>query len=386
MSLRIETSHAALDPILLEPLLKQGTLPPEEADGSFRYWSRRKKYFLVIAVNQTDVPKTELPFAQVDGQRVVNALTGLEYQALDPAHPLLTGKDATRTAIVASISKARVKEEEATIVVYYTGHGAVGAKDLWLQTAGQDDLGDAQGVTVSDLIGHIRRTASGNAFEGELILILDACYSGQGTVSQGLTLGELGKRTTILTSSTDIQESFSLNPPDVPEQVSAFTHTLLQGLGPDWAQADGDGDGMLRWEELKLYIAKQLRQFKGLGALAQPMRPSLLTNYSEGFLTYQRDRVRVWRSNYRDDLTTPEMEKNLAAQLQKLSVSPIDTPTLPLTLLKDAQRLAQQFDPAPENYYAQAVKATAEGQFDKARALFARPKHSLRSERPKPRP
>ena len=95
MSLGIEAGHAALDPSLPEPLLQQGTLPPEEADGPFRAWTRRKKYFLVIAVSQTDVPKTDLPFAQVDGHRVVKALKGLGYLPLDPAHPLLTWKAAT---------------------------------------------------------------------------------------------------------------------------------------------------------------------------------------------------------------------------------------------------------------------------------------------------
>ena len=49
--------------------------PPEEADGPFRYWTPRKKYFLVIAVNKTDVPGTELPFAEVDGHLVVDALS-----------------------------------------------------------------------------------------------------------------------------------------------------------------------------------------------------------------------------------------------------------------------------------------------------------------------
>ena len=124
MSLGIKVSHAAHDPILPEPLVKQGTLPPEEADGPFQYWSQRKKYFLIIAVNQTDVPKTELPFAQVDGQRVVNALTGLGYKPLDPAHPLLTSKEASASAIMATLDAARKKEEAATLVIYYTGHGA----------------------------------------------------------------------------------------------------------------------------------------------------------------------------------------------------------------------------------------------------------------------
>lgn len=368
LSLDIGRSHAAHDPVLPELLLKQGALPPEEADGPFQYWSQRKKYFLVIAVNQTDVPKTELPFAQVDGQRVVNALAGLGYKPLDPAHPLLTGKEATASAIMASLDEARKKEEEATLVVYYTGHGAVGPKDFWLQTAGQKKVGDGQGLKVSDLIVQVRQTAAGRAFEGEFVLILNACYSGQGTVSQGLTLGDLGKHTTILTSSTNIQESFGLNPLVVSEPMSAFTYTFLQALGPDWAQADGDHDGMLRWEELKLYTIKQLRQFKERGTLVQPMKPDMLSNYSEGLLSYRRDQVRIWRSGYRDELTTQAAEKILAAHLQQLRASPKDKPALP----KEAQLLAQNLEPALEDYYAQAVKATAEGQLENARALLAK--------------
>jgi tetratricopeptide (TPR) repeat protein len=368
MNLGIEASHAGHDLTLPESLLTQGKLPPERADGPFQYWSQRKKYFLVIAVNQTDVPKTELPFAQVDGQRVMNALTGLGYQPVDPAHPMLTGKAATASAIMASLDEARKKEEDATFIIYYTGHGAVGPKDLWLQTAGQVKVGDGQGVKVSDLIVQIRQTATGKAFEGEVVLILDACYSGQGTVSQGLTLGELGKRTTILTSSTDIQESFSLNPPVVPKQMSAFTHTFLQALGPDWGQADGDHDGLLRWEELKLYTIKQLRQFKEQGALGQSMTPEMVSNYSEGLLSYRRDQVRIWRSGYRDVLTTQAMEKILAAHLQNLEASLKDKPSLP----KEVQLLAQNLEPAGEDYYTQAVKATAEGQLENARALFAK--------------
>ena len=94
----------------------------------------------------------------------------------------------------------------------------MGPKDLWLQTAGQQKVGDGQGLKVSDLVVHVRQTATGKGFEGELVLILDACYSGQGTVSQGLTLGDLGKHTTIFTSSTNIQESFSLTPPLSPNR------------------------------------------------------------------------------------------------------------------------------------------------------------------------
>src|SRR5687768_10988153 len=98
-----QASHTAVPS---EPLLIQGSLPPEAADGPYRYWTTRKKYFLVIAVDQTAGPKTNLPFAQVDGQQVVEALTKLGYQPLDPAHPLLTGPEASRSAIMASIEEA----------------------------------------------------------------------------------------------------------------------------------------------------------------------------------------------------------------------------------------------------------------------------------------
>ena len=359
-------SYAAHAPTVPETLLLQGTLPPETADGPFRNWTHRKSYFLVIAVNETDVKGTALPFAQVDGSRIVTALSALGYEPLDPLHPLLTGKDATVSAIMAAIKMARKKGEEATIVVYYTGHGAVGSKDLWLQTVGQDEVGEGQGISVANLLVQGRQTPAGHGFEGELVLILDACYSGQGMVSQSLTLGDLGRRATIFTSSSAIQESFSVTQAEVP-QMSAFTYTLLQAIGSEWAESDSDHDGLLRWEELKLYATDQLRKLHDQGAVAQRMTPSLLTNYSEGFIAYRRDQVRIWSSSYRKNLQTRETENALTAHLQKLT-SPRSTPIVP----EEAQLLARELTPSTEDYYAQAIKATAQGDSRTARALFAK--------------
>ncbi|MGD9726891.1 MAG: tetratricopeptide repeat protein [Nitrospiraceae bacterium] len=363
-----------------ELLLTQGSLPPEEADGPFTYLNRHDKYFLIIAVDQTGVPNTDLLFTQADGRRIVETLTKLGYQPLDETHPILTGREATASAVMASVEEARSKRETATIIVYYTGHRAVGATDLWLQTAGQKKAGDGHGLKVSDVIIQARRQADGKpAFEGELVLILDASFSGSGIVSEGLTLVNMGHRTTILTSSTDIQESFGLNQGNVP-QMSAFTYTELQGLGSDWAESDSDHDGLLRWEELKLYTTDRLRRLSeqgaltsmkassGQGALAKPMTPTMLSNYSEGFIAYRRDQVRVWDSGYRAMLTTQAMNQILAAHLQTLDATSKEKPAIP----KEAQRLAEQFVPAPEDYYAQAVKATAEGHPDVAPELLAK--------------
>lgn len=120
-----------------EPLVNQGSLPPEEADGPFQSWKDRQKYFLVFAVNETGLPNTDLPFTQADANEIATALTGFGYQPLDSDHPILTGKEATRSAIIKSVKTSEQgKSDNDIIVIFFTGHGSVGTKDLWLQTFG----------------------------------------------------------------------------------------------------------------------------------------------------------------------------------------------------------------------------------------------------------
>src|SRR5680860_358016 len=199
-----------------EPLVNQGSLPPEEADGPFQSWKDRQKYFLVVAVNETGLPNTDLPFTQADATEIATALTKLGYQPLDSDHPILTGKEATRSAIIKSVkSSDQGKSDNDIIVIYFTGHGSVGTKDLWLQTFGQEELGEGQGIALSELITRARFKEGKAAFEGELVIIVDTCFSGQGVLSQSLTMGELGRKTTIFSASTKKQESYLLKGPDL---------------------------------------------------------------------------------------------------------------------------------------------------------------------------
>jgi len=66
----ISLSQASLNPAIPETLFKLGTLPPEETDGPHQYWEKRKKYFLVVAVNETGLPDTQLPFTLVDAKEI----------------------------------------------------------------------------------------------------------------------------------------------------------------------------------------------------------------------------------------------------------------------------------------------------------------------------
>ncbi len=197
------TLQAALEPKLPQPLMTLGTLPPEKADGPFQHWHHRQKYFLVVGVNETGLPDTDLPFTQVDATEIAKALTELGYQPLLTDQPILTGKEATRSAIIKAVKTSHQgKNEDDIIAIYFTGHASVGTKDLWLQTYGQDELGEGQGIALSELVTRTRFKEGEAAFEGELVIIVDTCFSGKGALSQSLTLGELGRNTTIFSAGT----------------------------------------------------------------------------------------------------------------------------------------------------------------------------------------
>ncbi len=363
----INLTQAALNTTPPEPLSKLGTLPPKSADGPYQHWQKRQKYFLVVAVNDTGLPNTTLPFTLVDAQAIVTALTAQGYQPLDPDRPILSGTAATRSAIIKTLKTSHRKKDKDLVLLYFTGHGKVGAKDLWLQTYGQDEVATGQGVALSQLVIQTRTKEKGLGFTGELTIILDTCYSGSGMLSQTLNLHDLGKRLTIFSSSATRQESFPLTDPTLPK-MSAFTYALLQAMGPRWGTADSDGDGMLRYGELYIHTKNQLKTWAHEKKVAQLMEPTLLNNSPEGFLSYQREQVRVWHSSYRQNLTTKEMNAILAAHLQTLGTNPKDKPELP----KEAQALAEGLDPDPQDFYTQAIQATAKGQLENARALFAK--------------
>lgn len=75
-----------------EPLVNQGSLKTEEEDGLFQSWKDRQKYFLVVAVNETGLPDTDLPFTQADATDIAARLHRSRLSIVDPNHPILQGK------------------------------------------------------------------------------------------------------------------------------------------------------------------------------------------------------------------------------------------------------------------------------------------------------
>ncbi|MGB0910082.1 MAG: caspase family protein, partial [Nitrospirales bacterium] len=162
LSISPSSSHASTTPI------------PENADGPLLIWKEKAKYYLVIAVDQTGVPGTELPFTVTDGKRVAKAFEDLGYLPL--VEEQLIGSIANRGNVNAALKRIRDLPEWASVIVYYSGHGVANPKDndISLQLTGQEDIDFGEGFRVANLIDSARSTT----YLGELHLVIDACFSG----------------------------------------------------------------------------------------------------------------------------------------------------------------------------------------------------------------
>lgn len=250
----------------------------EEPDVADLYWKKRQKYFLIVAAGKTAGVANDLAFTKVDAQRVGAALTAAGYEKLE----ILEDEQATRENFISALAKVRSLPKTAVVVIYYSGHASTDLEktDLWLQLYGQKQFGKYYGLSLSDIV----KAARGGSYKGDLSIILDTCYSGQGAETTGLSLKE-AKDTTILASSADYQPSYSMSLPNGGE-ISAFTYFLLQGLGPAWDEVDGDHDGIMFYNELQAYIGTKLLERVRDRGVPQLMDPQLFGQPSKNWIAY----------------------------------------------------------------------------------------------------
>ena len=350
-----------------DPEVRANTPPPapqltEQEDGPLQVWKKKAKFYLVIAVDQTGVPGTELPFAKTDGIEVQQALEAHGYQPLLATQPI--GEQATQGNVITALQAIRELPEWATVIVYYSGHGVKDPtdKDVWLQLAGQTQVSDHLGISIGGLI----ETARGASYLGELHILVDACFSGKGTLTGNLTLKEFGKNTTVLTSSSDIQNSYPIQV-DPTRRLSAFTHTLLRAWGPEWGTADDNGDGILQFPELATFSILELKKYFLQKAIDAEMRPQLLgAHHEEIFFGYRREHVTRWHSTTREALNILALERSL---ITRVTVTPGKDPVTP-AIPQEAQTLAKQVSPAPDDFYVLGLQAQAEGRMEEADTLL----------------
>ncbi|GJL50339.1 MAG: hypothetical protein NPIRA01_15660 [Nitrospirales bacterium] len=352
-------------------LVVAATVPiPEQEDGALQVWNEKTKYYLVISVDQQDVPGAKLSFTLTDAVLVAKQFEALGYRPLVKDH--IVGSLAEKETVITALRKIRDLPEWASVVIYYSGHGVASPddKDVALQLADQTILDYGLGIKVSDLI----ESARDKNYNGELHLIIDACFSGTGAFTGALTLKELGPKTTILTSSATTQNSIAITLAN-GTKLSAFTHALLQATGKDWAKADDNGDGILRFGEIHTYSSNQLTQWYLEGRLTVgkektriKMNPQLIGGrHQEVILAYDRTKVQRWASSSRQALQLVALERNLVPTQPVTATNGTSKPEIP----QEAQLLAKQLTPKDDDPYAQGIKAQAQGRLDEADTLLA---------------
>jgi hypothetical protein len=151
------------------------------------------------------------------------------------------GQDAP--AILAEIETLITEEAGPNdlILIYFSGHGkldTLGHLYLALRRTREAVL-DSTSIDVDRIRKYLQRGRCRSA-----ILILDCCYSGavkrafaKGDITDALRHDANTSGLTILTSSTDIQESFERDEDD----SSLFTRMLVEGVTTGYADADNDG-------------------------------------------------------------------------------------------------------------------------------------------------
>jgi tetratricopeptide (TPR) repeat protein len=311
------------------------------ADEADLFWKSKQKYFLVVAASKTAGKGNNLPFTKVDGQLISQTFIERGYEKLD----LLDDRRATHDNYVKQLQRIRALPENAVVVVYYSGHAVKDPqeKDLWLQLYGQDEFGDHYGLSLSELIG----AARGNTYKGDLVIILDSCYSGKGALTSSLSLREADK-TVIFSSSATYQPSYSIKPPSGKE-ISAFTYFLLQGLGPDWAQVDGDSDGIILYSDLQTYIENKLLELLHEKAIG-PMQPQLFIQTPKIWAAYDGSRARNFESQQR---------QILRRQRQYNVQDP-----------EKVREMLPEILPPNSDAYLRALQAASNDQYDEAWKLF----------------
>jgi hypothetical protein len=174
-------------------------------------------------------------------------------------------------AILSSIETLITEEAgpQDLILIYFSGHGKLDTLGhLYLATKRTKDSAlDSTSIDIDRIRKYLDRGRSQSA-----VLVLDCCYSGavkhafaKGAITDALNQQAMSSGLSILTSSTEFQESFEL----AEDDQSLFTKMLVDGISTGYA--DADNDGLITVDDAFTYAQNAVR---GTG-IQQPTRMNL---------------------------------------------------------------------------------------------------------------
>ena len=350
-----------------EPLLQVHSEIPEGSDGAFQVWKDTQKYFLVVTVDQTGPISDGLALPRVDGGLVAHTFNGLGYKPLSKQYRVLKGEQSTRENVMAGLKEFKKLAPPAIVIIYYSGHAVTSKRNsnLWLQLSGQDPVGSDQGLTLEEVVMAPRKMG----YHGELVVILDASFSGDAPLSEVLELTDLGEQTIVFGSSNVTQNAQALRLPH--GHRSAFTNTLLKALDSDWSSADQNRDGILRFSELNFYARTQLKQHFQKKDISKLMTPILISSSNDySFVGYKRGQVYQWLTDDRQNLQLRALERALTPTMSRETIL-AKTSSGKLEVSNHASLLAQYISSDTNDLYTKGLLSLAQGSLKEARTILA---------------
>ena len=233
--------------------------PITQSAGSPKYIPPRAMHALIVGVGKyesTSFPS--LPYAERDARAMYNMLINKKIIGIPSSNvKLIVGKNATSKNINVAIGKLlkKASSKNNLVLFYFSGHGAPLTKNtgeikdgLLVPYDGDIDSLEYTCIPLSTINSRFNRTSS-NA-----IVMLDACFSGQGKSAgvlppgvKGVTISKRKKlvnntKTNKVLMTGSGADQFS-NDYDKSKH-GLFTHFVLEGIGNK--RADGNYDGICR--------------------------------------------------------------------------------------------------------------------------------------------
>ncbi len=239
----------------------QATPHPTDALGE-------ERFALIIGINEYDHPNIpDLKYAESDARGVFEVLTNPDVGCIATEKAkLLLGKDATSNAIRRELLLLKRVPRDATVFIFFSGHGAKeGGESYWVTA-------DAEypGFGWSALPGTEIRRHLGAIPSNRVVVLLDCCYAAATVGSQKSIMSDVisnfsGTGYVTIAASGSGEEAIEAD--ELSRGV--FAHYLINGLN---GMADhvgtGNGDGIVTVMELATFldqtVAEEARKRGGI--------------------------------------------------------------------------------------------------------------------------
>ena len=221
----------------------------------------------------------DVPYAHRDGQAFLKAAIEVLAVPNIPGRNVMMVKDAALTTMRELFSQPEreggpitgmIRDRKARIFVYYSGHGVpVPAGEgrfapVLLPVGVRAHQAEINGFPLDEVRNALIKMRERFAPEGEVFLILDACFSGRSAVGEIVKYASAGAIPISLAPRPGIIEIAAAQGDqvawwDIPREHGLFTDTFVDALySADDKDRGGNGDGTLTLGEIEAFVQDRM--------------------------------------------------------------------------------------------------------------------------------